>query len=526
MEITIEINLKVNLDIHAFSGSGITDYEAGLTNCILHKNKKGQYEVTQRPSIDISEDSTAIVALNDRARGLYYWEENAQLYIIHDNDVYEGTQDSLRITENTGTFLAGTERCQILETIGVPRLVIIDSETNQLWVMTAAKVLDQVTVNVPSTIVQGGAILDGYLFIMDEDGVIYNSEVDAPQTFPATGFLEAERENDKGVYLGKHNEHIVAFGTRTIEFFYDAANTSGSPLNRRDDIMYNTGCADGLGVWENGDITYFVGSNTTGQVAIYKLENFQITPISNDSMNSYLTQGLTQEGLRIVINGWSAMGHDTIIMTVYTLTGAAPGTITPKISFSYDSVTGLWGFCNTKVNGHSYFPIMAFTKRTGGQNATEAARTGEGIMYNGDIFNVNDKLIPVDTLLGGDGVYADGVYESDIYASAASDVGTNIEIVMRSGMNDGGIRGFKFQNFDYLLMDRTANAQTMTIKHLDENDSEDSGSFESASTIDVSLVKKESYQGGRFAKRNYQLEYSGNEQIFVESYNVDLEAGD
>ena len=523
----MDIDLKVSLDIHAFSGSGITDYDSGLTNCILHKNKKGEYEVTQRPSIDISEDSTVIGALNDRGRGIYYWETNAKLYIIHDNDVYEDNQQpASAIAPNTGTFSTGTERCQILETIGTPRLVIIDSENNKLWVMTAAKILDEVVTNMPSSVVQGGAILDGYLFFMDEDGIIYNSEVDAPQTLPATGFLEAERENDKGVYLGKHNEHIVAFSTRTIEFFYDAGNSTGSPLNRRTDIMYNTGCADGLGVWENGDVTYFVGSNTTGQVAIYKLEDFQITPISSDSMNSYLTQGLTQEGLRIVLNGWSAMGHDTIIMTIYVLTGTAPGAITPKISFSYDAVTGLWGFCNTAVNGHLFFPLMAFTKRTGGQNAIESARTGEGIMYNGDIFSVNDKLIPVDTLLGGDGVYADGVYEDDIYAGAASDVGTNIDLVARSGMVDGGIRGFKFQNFEYVLMDKTVNSQTLSIYHLDENDDEDSGAFELASEIDTSMVKKESYQGGRFERRNYQLEYSGNEQIFLEKFGADLEAGD
>ncbi len=518
----MDIELKVDLDIHAFSGSGITDYESGLTNCILHKNKAGKYEVTQRPSIDISEDSTTIPALNDRGRGIYYWETNAKLYIVHDNDVYEDNQASTRIAENTGTFSTGTERCQVLETVGTPRLVIIDSENNKLWVMSAAKILDQVTTNVPSTIVHGGAILDGYLFFMDEDGIIYNSDVDEPQTLPATGFLEAERENDKGVYLGKHNEHIVAFGTRTIEFFYDAANASGSPLNRRSDIMYNTGCADGLGVWENGDITYFAGSNTTGQVAIYKLENFQITPISSDSMNSYLTQGLTQEGLRIVLNGWSAMGHDTIIMTVYTLTGAAPGAITPKVSFSYDSVTGLWGFCNTAVNGHSFFPIMAFTKRTGGQNATVSARTGEGIMSNGDIFNVNDKLIPVDTLLGSDGVVEEGVLEVDIVSGAASDVGTNIDLTVRTGMIDGGIRGFKFQNFEYVMMESTENSQTLTIKHSDE----DSNNFGAGNTIDTSEVKKEIYQGGRFAKRNYQLEYSGNEQIFLEKFGADLEAGD
>ena len=45
---------------------------------------------------------------------------------------------------------------------------------------------------------------------MNDDGVIYNSDFNNPTVFPATGFLTAERENDKGVYLAKHHDHIVA----------------------------------------------------------------------------------------------------------------------------------------------------------------------------------------------------------------------------------------------------------------------------------------------------------------------------
>lgn len=517
----MDIEVKVDLDIHAFSGSGITNYESGLTNCILHNNN-GQLEVTQRPAINISEDATTILALNNRGRGIYYWEVNNKLYIVHDNDLYETTQDSTRIAENTGAFSTGTERCTMLETIGVERLVILDSENNKGWVMTAAKLLDQIASNFPSTIVHGGIILDGYLIVMDEDGIIYNSAVDDPTTFPATSFVEAERENDKGVYLGKHHNHAVAFGTRTIEFLYDAKNTSGSVLNRREDIMHNTGCADGLGVWENGDVTYFVGSGTTGQIAVYKLENFNITLISNDSMNSYLTQGITQESLRVVLNGVSMMGHDTLIMTIYTLTGAAPGEIDPKISFCYDSVTGQWGFIDTPLNSLTTFPLMAFTKRTGGQNAVEAARPGEGIFYNGSIFSVNDKLIPIDTLLGDDGVYEDGIYESDIYVSAASDVGSNIPITIRTGIVDGEIRGYKFQNSETVMMESTEESQTLTVSHSDET----SNDFIVSGTIDTSEDRKETYAGGRFVKRGYQLEYAGSEQIFIEKFQADLEAGD
>jgi hypothetical protein len=521
----MKINLIVDLDIHAFSGSGITEYVSGLTNCSTHSNfsmADGEYEVTQRPSIDITEDATTIGALNMRGRGIYYWEQTTSLYIVHDNDVYADTQDSTALVVSTGTFATGTERVYILETIGVPRLVFLDPENDRGFYMGVGETLNLIASNFPTTLCHGGAVLDSYIFVMDEDGFIYNSDPDDPTVWNALSFLEAERENDKGVYLGKHHDHIFALGTRTIEFFYDAGNNPGSPLNRRQDISYNIGCGDGQGVWENGDITYFIGSNPTGHLAVYKMENFKVQPISNDSMNSYLTQGLTQETIRVVINGMSAMGHDTLLMTIYVLTGAAPGTINPVHTFSYDTFSGKWGFWVTELNGHNSMPIMAFTKRTGGHNAIASARPGEGILANGDIVSVNDKLIPIDTLLGGDGVYEAGVYEDDIYVIGSSDVGTNISCTLRTGLVDGGIRGYKFQNSEYVLMENTPNSQTITIKHSDEA----GDNFDSGNTIDTSDDRKELYQGGRFMKRNFQLEYSGSDQFFIESFHADLEAGE
>ncbi len=516
----MDVDLKPNLDFHSFSGSGINDYISGMINCVLHLNGSGEVEVTQRPSIDIIEDAT-VLSLNDRGRGIYYWEENSKLYIVHDDDLYESTQNSTRIAEVTGIFSTGTERCTMLETVGVPKLIILDAENNKGWEMDSSKNLNQIASNFPTTITHGGAVLDGYLFVMDEDGVIYNSEVDLPETFPPLGFLEAERDNDKGVYLAKHHDNIVAFGTRTIEFLYDAGNATGSPLNRRQDISYNIGCADGKSVWESGDVIYFVGSQSTGELAIYKLENFQIEIISTNSINSYITQGLVYSSLNAVMSGVSAMGNNTLLLTIYILTGAAPGTITPKLTLSYDAVTKKWGLWDTTLNNHTGVPIMASTKRTGGHNKTVSARPGESILANGDIFTVNDKFVPVDTVLGAGGIYEAGIYEIDIYAESASDVGDSIEMLIRTGLTDGQIRNCKFQLSASMLMESTKNSQTLTIKHSDES----SNNFGTGRTIDLSLDRKELYQGGRFIKRNYELSYSGNEQIFIEKFDVDVEVG-
>lgn len=505
----------MTLDIQGFSGSSITDYDTGLTNTIIGVNKKA----TQRPSINITEDGVSIGVLA-RARGIYYWDANTNLYIVNDNDLFESTQNSPRINEVSGTFSGGTERCTMLETLGsTPLLVILDAENNKGWTLTQALGLNPIGSNFPSTLTHGGAILDGYLFVMDEDGLIYNSNVNDPTTFNTTGFINAERENDKGVYLAKHHDHIVAFGTRTIEFLYDASNSVGSPLNRRQDISYRYGCASGLSVWEDNDVIYFLGTDSSGQLGVWKLENFQISPISTDAINSYLSKGLTQTGLIVRFEGLSAMGHRTLLVTVYTLTGASPGEISPKITLSFDSLTGLWGFWATTLNSNTTFPLMTWTKRTGGHNATVAARTGEGIMHNGDIIEINDDFIPVDTLLGT-AVYESGVYEVDIYV-VSSDVGTNISSLIRFGLFDGETSAYKFQNSLTVEMENTPSVQLLTVKHSNES----TASFDSGNNIDTTSDRKELHQGGRFMKRNYQIEYAGSEQFFIESLDIDVVAG-
>ena len=455
-----------------------------------------------------------------RARGIYYWEANSKLYIVNDNDLFESTQNSTRIAEVSGTFSTGTQRCTLLETLGsTPLLVVLDAENDEGWTLTQALGLNPIASNFPSTITHGGAILDGYLFVMDEDGVIYNSNVNDPTTFNATGFISAERENDKGVYLAKHHDHIVAFGTQTIEFFYDASNSVGSPLNRRQDIAYTYGCASGLSVWEDNDIIYFLGTDSSGQLGVWKLENFQISPVSSDAINSYLSKGLTQSGLVVRFEGLSAMGHRTLLITIYTVTGAAPGVIVPKLTLSYDSQTQLWGYWETTLNSNTVFPLMSWTRRTGGHNETVAARTGEGIMHNGDIIEINDDFIPVDTLLGV-AVYVTDVYEVDLYA-VTSDSGTNISSKIRFGLFDGETSAYKFQNRLTVEMENTPSTKSLTVKHSDES----TNSFDSGNNIDTSLDRKELHQGGRFMKRNYQIEYAGDEQFFIESLDIDVEAG-
>lgn len=80
---------------------------------------------------------------------------------------------------------------------------------------------------------RGLQFLDGYLFTHDGN-YIYNSNVGDPDTWLFTvNFTAAEMIGDSITGLAVHKNHLVVFGTSSIEFFYNASIEIGSPMKRQ-----------------------------------------------------------------------------------------------------------------------------------------------------------------------------------------------------------------------------------------------------------------------------------------------------
>ena len=291
----MRIPLAPNLHINAFNGATITEKDSGITNGIVEKRGDILY-TTQRPSIDVFEDASVNVS-DARGRAIYHWDTANDLYFLNNDTIYKNSHAS--VVSSTPT--AGTKQCRFGEIGGY--LVLIDAENDQAFTITTGDVVTEITdsnfppkLGTPVGLAYGGAALDNYLFVLGEDGIIYNSNLADPTTWTALDYLEAERSPDGGIYLGKHHDNLVAYGVRTIEFFWDARNSTGSPLNRRQDTAYQIGCTSGESVWEEGDRAFFVGNDFSGSLKVYTLENFGISRISTATIDSYLTQVVTKEG--------------------------------------------------------------------------------------------------------------------------------------------------------------------------------------------------------------------------------------
>ena len=124
--------------------------------------------------------------------------------------------------------------------------LIIKNSTVMYVLNTDTNVLTQVSDgDYPSTTARGVVYLDGFFFVMDTDGNIFNSAEEDATSWGASDFIAAQFEPDGGVALAKYGLYIVAFGEYTSEYFWNAGNATGSPLLPVQQGVMNVGCADG-----------------------------------------------------------------------------------------------------------------------------------------------------------------------------------------------------------------------------------------------------------------------------------------
>ena len=154
--------------------------------------------------------------------------------------------------------------------------------------------------------------MDGYLFVATYDKQrIYNSTIGTPTTFnTSVDFIDAEMRADQIKAISKHHNHLVVFGSQSIEFFYNAGNELGSPLSRQLNYSVSIGIEGSQNqtkMVEIGDVIYFIGVNSAGGRGLYKIEKFQVTRVEHNLLDWYLNgaslsspQQATQTSLSLV----------------------------------------------------------------------------------------------------------------------------------------------------------------------------------------------------------------------------------
>lgn len=518
-EIKIPVITSLSIEDMSAGVAGVTG--SSITNGVIMKYPDGGYYVTQRPSFTTF---NATAAPASRGRGIYYWEAASKLFIVNDNKLYANDYNVEITPAGTETAMSSGYR-KVFFTELAGQLFIIDPSNNKgkyLLDNTATTFYDMKATpttagdsfayfppNNGKTLASGVAVLDKTMYVLTTDGEIWGSDLnDGGSWTDSANFLTAEMEEDSAVHIDKHHDNIVVFGRRTIEFFYDAANPTGSPLAPRGDISYNIGCADPDSVWRVGDDIYFLGIDTSGELGAYVLSAFKIEKISDSTVTSFITTSKSVDGISTTASGLSTGNNTYYILTSYNLIS---GSISPSQTGVYNAATKTWSLWEHSDSNITAFPLVTWT-------ITDDSRIGEGVLSSGELISVADNFNPSDSK-STEG-YIDSSYISDYYI-ASSSISNNIKLVIRINNWSGESGKAKYMSQLRWAGDSTSEPQTITVRWSDGNNR----NYTSGRTLDISNLNNKLTRLGRFKNRSFEFEYSGNEQIRMEGFYATLEEG-
>jgi hypothetical protein len=142
--------------------------------------------------------------------------------------------------------------------------------------------------NYPAETVRGVVYLNGTYYVMTPSASIYGSNLNDPSGWSALNKIDALSEPDGAVCLARQNNLLVAFGQYSTEFFYDAANPTGSPLLPYTNAFLTVGCACANSVTNADDKIIFMSQTKQKGRAIQIMQGTNITKISTPHVERLL----------------------------------------------------------------------------------------------------------------------------------------------------------------------------------------------------------------------------------------------
>jgi len=224
---------------------------------------------------------------------------------------------------------------------GTATITIASTDSTAWYYQTAGTVTKIADADFPGnagfTTVGGIAHMDGFAFIMDTRGRIWNSDVNSVTAWTSTSFISANSYPDAGRGVIRLGTYIVAFGSDSVQFFRNAGNISGSPLERVEPMTLKIGCISSDAITEVTGTIFWAGSGPQGGIAIYTHNGSTAQRISVPEVESALLLAGTSN---ISLAATKFYGRSFVLVQASTLTYAY--CIEEQAWHEWASTTPLW----------------------------------------------------------------------------------------------------------------------------------------------------------------------------------------
>ena len=236
----------------------------------------------------------------------------------------------------------------------------------------------------PASLAKGFAYLDSTLYIMDIYGNIYGSAINDPFVWDPLNKIVARTVPGTAIALARHLSYVVALKQYSTEFFWDAANSAGSPLGPVQGLLINYGCLSDTSVQNIDGKLLWICTTRGGCPQVGLLEKGDFKVISTNHIDKLLSAWEFSD-----IRSWfyKAEGHTFYVITSHL----------ESMTLAYDLDQDLWSQW-TDANGN-YLDIAGACAVNAFGAITHYWQSGtNGNYYTATRSNVGDNgaIIPVD----------------------------------------------------------------------------------------------------------------------------------
>lgn len=242
----------------------------------------------------------------------------------------------------------------------------------------------------PQYTVKGLSYLDGTMYVCQHffgasvtPAVIWGSginDVTTANVWDPLNFITAQIEPDSGVYLAKQLVYVVCLKEWTTEFFFDAGNATGSPLQSSPNLKLPYGCATADSVQSIQEVLFWISTNRSASNQVVMLERAQLRVVSTQPIDRLLNQADLS-----VVYSWQIKlnGHSFYVVTIKNA----------NLTLAYDLDQDIW--CQwTDANGN-YIPIVSSCRDSSGNHVLQHETNGTLYYGSSNYTTDNSALIPV-----------------------------------------------------------------------------------------------------------------------------------
>jgi hypothetical protein len=248
--------------------------------------------------------------------------------------------------------------------------VVSSSSDNTAWYYdvvtgTATKITNaNFPGNSGETVVGTFAHMDGYAFIMDAKGRVWNSDPNSVTGWTASSFVSANSYPDAGVAVVRSGNKILAMGTESVQFYYTNPNTTGalSPLSRIETMTVKIGCVSADAITQLDNAVYWVGSSAQSGFSVYQFEN-SVRRISTPEIETILI--IAGAGSGTSLSALKFYGRSFVIVTAGSISFVY--CVEEQAWHEWSSTVPLWYKCAGISAGSSQVSYSVSNTSTSGK---------------------------------------------------------------------------------------------------------------------------------------------------------------